>query len=52
MECCIRKGHEPRLYPYIVEHVPIGSFEAVLDLKYGQRKLWGSAAISAKKNQV
>lgn len=34
----LEKGHEPRLYPYNAEHVPIGVYEAELDFKIWAKK--------------
>jgi hypothetical protein len=34
----LEKGHEPRLYPYATEAVPLGTYEAVLDFKIWAKK--------------
>lgn len=31
-------GYQPKLYPYITEHVPLGVYEAVLDFKIWAKK--------------
>lgn len=37
----LEKGYEPRLYPYTIEHVPLGEYEAVLDFKIWAKKTMG-----------
>jgi hypothetical protein len=37
----LEKGYEPRLYPYTLEHIPIGEYEAILDFKIWAKKAVG-----------
>ncbi len=34
----LERGCEPRLYPYATAHVPLGTYEAVLDFKIWAKK--------------
>ena len=46
----LEKGHEPRLYPYTAEHVPVGSYQAVLDFKIWAKKAMGICCYFTQRN--
>lgn len=45
----LEKGHEPRLYPYATEEVPLGVYEAVLDFKIWAKKAMGIGCYFTQK---
>ena len=41
MERCLRERYEPKLYPYTVDHIPLGEYTAMLDFKIWAKKAMG-----------
>lgn len=46
----LEKGYEPRLYPYATEHIPLGTYEAVLDFKIWAKKAMGISCYFIQKD--
>ncbi|MDQ6812813.1 MAG: hypothetical protein M3040_03605 [Bacteroidota bacterium] len=46
----LEKGYEPRLYPYAIEYVPLGEYEAVLDFKVWAKKAMGICCYFTQKD--
>lgn len=45
----LEKGYEPRLYPFTIEHVPLGEYEALLDFKIWAKKTMGICCYFTQK---
>jgi hypothetical protein len=37
----IKKGYEPRLYPFSSDQIPLGEYDAILDFKIWAKKIMG-----------
>lgn len=37
-DVALERGYEPKLYPYTVDHIPVGEYTAMLDFKIWAKK--------------